>query len=456
MRSVSTTIAKRCLVFLLVFSAINATAQQNSAFTRYGLGEFYSNQHVISRSLGGLTAAYADGVNNNVGQSINFGNPATYSSLYVTTFDIGFTIDSRTLTMRSPLSKFSTAYFVPAYLTVGFPLSLKKGLGLSFGLKPMSNVGYSILTGSRVAGDSLNTTYEGSGGMNQVFVGIGKKWKGFSIGFNTGYNFGRKETNTIKQFVNDSTVYQQSKSGVATSYSGLFLEGGFQYDFSVHKTENKNTKTVSNYRLRLGATGNIKQNLNALQDIYRQTYVTTTSGDIKIDSVYEQNEVKGKIALPATYAAGITFHKTVSMSRGTFEMWSIGAEYTATKWTQYRFYGAPDMLSDSWLFKTGIQFCPDPTTGFGYWNNVNYRVGFNTGRDYLNPDGNGLKRTAFSFGAGLPVRKWRNYDNQFTYLNTSFEFGKRGSGANNITESYFQFSLSMSLSDKWFIKRRYE
>ena len=83
MRSVSTTIAKLCLAFLPVFFLLTAEAQQNSPFTRYGLGEFYSNQHVISRSMGGLTAAYQDGANNNVGQSINFSNPATYSHLYM-------------------------------------------------------------------------------------------------------------------------------------------------------------------------------------------------------------------------------------------------------------------------------------------------------------------------------------------------------------------------------------
>lgn len=456
MRLVSTTTARLCLAILLVFSLLTAEAQQNSPFSRYGLGEFYPNQHVISRSMGGIAAAYADGINNNVGQSINIANPATYSSLYVTTFDLGFTIDSRSLSSKTPLSKFSTNYFVPTYITVGLPLAASKGLGIAFGLKPISNVGYSIVTRERVAGDSLATVYEGNGGMNQAFIGIGKKWKGLSIGFNTGYNFGRKETITRKVFLNDSVSYYQSKSGTATTYSGVFLEGGIQYDFSVHKTENKNTKTSADYRVRLGATGTLRQNLNATQDVSRQTFVVGTSGDLKLDSVYEQNNLKGTIALPSTYAAGITFHKTLTVPRGTFEMWSIGAEYTATQWTQYRFFGAPDQLSNSWQFKTGVQFCPDPTTGTGYWNNVNYRVGFNTGRDYLNPDGNGLKRLGFSFGAGLPVRKWRAYDNQFTFLNTAFEFGKRGSGVNNVTETYFQFSLSMSLSDKWFIKRKYD
>jgi hypothetical protein len=36
-----------------------------------------------------------------------------------------------------------------------------------------------------------------------------------------------------------------------------------------------------------------------------------------------------------------------------------------------------------------------------------------------------------------------------------FEFGKRGTTDNNlIEEDYFKFRLSLSLSEKWFVKRR--
>jgi hypothetical protein len=456
MRSVSTIIARLCLAFLPVFFLLTSEAQQNSPFTRFGLGEYYTNQHVISRAMGGLTAAYSDGLNNNVGQSINIGNPATYSNLYVVTFDLGFTIDSRSLNSKVPLSKFSTNNFIPSYITIGIPLSKAKGWGLAFGLKPVSNISYSIATRERTAGDSLATVYEGSGGMNQAFVGIGKKWGGFSIGVNTGFNFGRKEIITRKMFLNDTVNYYSAKSGSNTYFSGVFLEGGLQYEFSLGKKEVVETKTTSNYLLRFGVTGTLKQNMSAEQDITKQSYVVNaSSGEIKVDSVFEQSGVKGIIALPATYAAGITLHKTVASPRGVFEMWSIGAEYTATQWTKYRFYNAPDQLSDSWQFKVGTQFCPGPG-GNSYWNSVNYRLGYHMGQDYLNPDGNGLKKYGFSFGAGLPVRKWRTYDNQFTFLNTAFEFGKRGSGVNNITETYFQFSLGMSLSDIWFIKRKYD
>lgn len=456
MRSVSSTTARIFLAILPVSFLLSSSAQQNSPFSRYGLGEFYTNQHVISRSMGGLTAAYADGLNNNVGQAVNFNNPATYGSLYMVTFDVGLTIDSRSLVSKTPAGKFSTNNFVPSYLSLGMPLKRGKGWGLAFGLKPLSNISYSIENRERVAGDSLQTVYEGQGGLNQMFIGIGKKISNFSIGFNTGMNFGKREIDTRKAFLNDTISYYKSISSTKTSFSGMFLNAGFQYEFSLGKKVNTEAKTTENYLFRLGATATLQQKLNASQDLIKQTYTATVNGDYKIDSVAEQFNVKGKIELPATYTAGFTLHKTLSNQRGIFEMWSIGAEYTSTQWTKYRFYGQPDQLSNSWQMKLGIQFCPDPSSGRGYWNNVNYRAGVFTGKDYINADGNGLKQFGVSFGAGLPIKKWRGYDNQFTFLNTAFQIGKRGSAVNNITENYFQFSLGMSFSDLWFTKRRYD
>lgn len=459
MRSVSITISNLSRVFLVFLSVtflLSAAAQENSPFSRYGLGEYYTSQHIISRSLGGLTAAYADGMNNNVGQSINFNNPATYSSFFMSTFDLGVTIDSRTLRSTTPAGKFTSNNFVPSYLSIGFPLNKLKGLGLAFGLKPVSRISYSVQNLSRAANDSLQTLYEGSGGLNQAFVGLGKRWKTFSIGFNTGYNFGRKEISTRKSFLNDTVIYYQSNSSTLSNFGGIFLNGGMQYELSLNKKVNTQAKTTENYLLRFGVTGTLQQRMSASQDINRETFTYGASGDIRIDSVSEKTGIKGTVLLPSTYAAGITLHKTTTNARGLFELWSIGAEYTTTQWVNYRFYDQADKLNNSWQFRLGVQFAPDPLAGKDYWSIVNYRAGFYTGKDYINADGNGLTQYGVSFGAGLPIKKWSSYDNQFTIMNTALQFGKRGSAVNNITETYFQFSLGISLSDIWFVKRRYD
>ncbi|MBV9989331.1 MAG: hypothetical protein JO301_16755 [Chitinophagaceae bacterium] len=449
-------ISRLCAALFFAFVLVGASAQENSPFSRYGIGEYYTNQHIISRSMGGLTAAYADGTNNNVGQSVNFSNPATYGHFYMSTFDVAVTIDSRTLYSATPTGKFGSANFYPAYLALGVPLNRVKGWGIAFGLKPISRINYSVQSLQRIAGDSLQTLYEGSGGLNQAFVGIGKRWGTFSLGINTGYNFGRKEIDTRKTFINDTVSYYSSKSSTNTNFGGVFLSGGMQYDLLLSKHTNTTAKTTESYMLRFGFTGTLQQRMKATQSIDRQTYTVSASGDLKIDSVSTQSDIAGTVQLPATYAAGVTFHKTAANSRGVFELWSVGAEYTSTQWTKYRFYDQADKLADSWQFKFGLQFAPDPLASRGYWNNVNYRAGFYMGKDYIDADGKGLKTFGVSLGAGLPIRKWSSYNDQFTVMNLALQFGKRGSAANNVTENYMQLSLGISLSDIWFVKRRYD
>ncbi len=457
MRSVSTTLIRLSLSFLVTgFTLLNANAQENSPFTRYGLGDFYNGSNAITRALGGLGAAYSDGTNNNVGQAINFMNPATYSNFFMVSYDLGLTIDTRNLRSENPAGTFRSNYFYPSYVGVGLPINRIKGIGMAFGIRPLSRISYSVVNRERVAGDSLATIYEGSGGLNQAYIGIGKKWKNLSIGFNTGMNFGRREIATKKVFINDSTFLYQSNSSTITSFSGVFFNPGFQYEFSVGKKVNEQTKTTSNYLVRLGASATLSQRLSASQDQKRETYTESQAGDITIDTISIKDGIKGTIQMPSTYAAGITLHKTASNNRGAFEMWSIGAEYTTTQWNKYRFYNQADQLVNSWQLKIGAQICPDPLTGRSYWSNVNYRIGAFIGKEYVNPDGNGLKHIGFSLGAGLPIKKWNNYDRQFTVLNTALQFGKRGSGVNNITESYVQFTLGISLTDVWFQKRRYD
>ena len=64
--------------------------------------------------------------------------------------------------------------------------------------------------------------------------------------------------------------------------------------------------------------------------------------------------------------------------------------------------------------------------------------------------------TCFTLRMGLPIRKYRSYDYQFTILNVALQLGQRGSSINNFKESFLQFTVGYSLSDVWFNKRKYD
>ncbi len=444
---VSTIKTKIRIGILLLLGSATVSAQENSPFSRYGLGDLVPTQHVINRGMAGISSPYIDA------QSINFSNPASYSGLKVVTFDVGVTIDNRTLKSANPTGKFSSVNFLPSYIAMGLPINKKQNIGLVFGLKPVSRINYSIQEFKRLPGiDSSVALYEGNGGFNQLFIGLGKRWGKLNLGINTGYSFGRKETSTKIFIFNTDTSsfipFSNSNTGTITTYGQFFLNGGLQYDAVINP----------NITLRFGASATLKQSLKAKQDLLRETFQFDASGNaLRLDSVFQVTEKAGTIKLPATYTAGVALQKTLTDRLGNkVDKATLAIEYESAQWSKYSFYGQPDKLINSWKFRVGGQFVPNPLSINSYWNRVTYRAGVNFGKDHINADGKELSLLGVTIGAGLPVRKWRSFDNQFTVINTAIEFGKRGNSNNNITENYFRIAFGVSLSDIWFIKRKYD
>lgn len=450
-----------CIVFLLAF--FNCFSQENSPFSRYGVGDLYPQQNIATRGMGGISAAYSDA------QSVNTLNPASYSYLGLVTYDVGISIDARTLHSANPVGKYSSTNFLPSYIQLGVPLSTH-GAALVFGLRPFTRINYGVIDGSSInydnlgIKDSLQTLYEGNGSLNQAFIGLAKRWgksatSNVALGFNFGYEWGNKYTSTRVSFPADSSFqnWYQSNSTDTTQYGGIFFQPGFMANVKLSEQTNSTTKEISKYYLSLGASGTLEQNLNALRSVTRQTFQYADDGSLTaIDSVTKSTDVKGKINIPLTYNAGFVLNKTIGNNVFEVAKWSIGADYTATQWTKYRYYGSPDQLDNSWYLHVGAALSPDPLRGKSMFSRGTYRIGYYTGKDYINADGNGYKVSAYTFGLSWNLRKFRSYDNQYTKINTAIEFGKRGTGVNNVTENFFKLSVGLSLSDRWFIKRKYD
>jgi hypothetical protein len=117
-------------------------------------------------------------------------------------------------------------------------------------------------------------------------------------------------------------------------------------------------------------------------------------------------------------------------------------------------FGQGDSVQNSWLLKTGMQIIPAP--GKNYLSRVVYRLGFHTGPDYIRV-GRKLPQTGLSFGLGLPVANYNKMNpGQATLINLAFEYGRRGNSNNFLRENIFRVSAAFSLSDFWFVKRKYE
>jgi hypothetical protein len=441
----------RYFLTILLLSTMVANAQENSPYSRYGWGNLVPSTPIATRGMGGIGIGYVDyDARYNFkqiyphAQTVNFLNPASYARLKITSFDLGFEVENQVLRERNVTDKFKATFANISYLQLGIPLSRKRNLAMVFGLRPISRINYNIrafarelnpLTGSSI--DSTLTVYEGTGGSYQVYTGIGKAFGKFSIGANVGYYFGTKDNSTKKNFLNDSVTYYKGNYQNKVNFGGLFLQSGLQYA----------TKIAPSTRLVLGATAAFKKSYSAKRNLVRETFEYGSSGEtITKDSVYAEKDVSGKVTFPGSFGGGFSIEKD--------DKWLVGADFVTTNWNDFAIFGQKDSVTSSWKIKVGGQFVPN-AFGTNFWGRVTYRLGFNYGPDYIRYRNEELKQYMISVGFGLPVRPAR-FSNQYTNINFGFEAGRRGSNTTALKENLFRVSLGITLSDLWFVKRKYD
>src|SRR6185436_7057057 len=247
-------------------------AQDNSPYSRYGLGDLQPGSNIYNRGMAGLSAAYSDPRiddpsdprNGKYYSSINFSNPASYSRFYAVKeanskklqfgrmmLDVGINLSSRTLHEANNPQSFtaSNAYF--SYMQIGIPI--QRNWGLVLGLRPLSTISYKIARNERLFDprtglpiDSAQTQFIGDGGSYLFNTGTGFAIKNFSVGINAGYLFGKKDYSTRRLFINDTVAYSSSNHQTKTNFGGIFFNTGAQYriDLSKDKTKYLDRKSV--------------------------------------------------------------------------------------------------------------------------------------------------------------------------------------------------------------------
>jgi hypothetical protein len=438
-----------------------AFSQDNSPYTRYGLGDIVPSTNIPSRAMGGLSAAYSEPL------GVNFTNPASFSSFLTykepgakkmsygrAVLDIGINVESRTLREPNRVGKFTASNALFSHVQVGLPV--KSNWGLSFGLRPVSRISYKLSKAEKLfdpnsgqAIDTAVTLNEGSGGSYLATIGTGFKIsigekQSLAFGITGGYFFGKKDISSRRIILNDTLTYNSGNFQTITTYGNIYASAGLQYQARLNKST----------WLTIGAFGNLKNKLKAKQDIIRETYYyDETSGNVRLDSVSEQLDVKGNIDYPSSFTAGFILEKYVDFDAKSAG-WLIGMDYETTKWSNYSYYGQKDpTVTDSWKLKVGAQLRPFPKKN--YFSNVAYRAGAFVGSDYIFVQKK-LPLFGVSIGMGLPIVNAARLNNAQSILNVSLEFIKRGNNDNLLKENQFRLSLGMALSDIWFVKKKYE
>ncbi len=416
--------------------AQNSSINTFSPYTFYGIGDFSTQGTANLRSMGGIGVAYRDMM------TINYLNPASYSTVGQKSFLFNFGLEGQNFYLKGTGvndKSAKTAYntFNVRDVAILFPLARKLGFG--FSVTPLSSVGYrvkNIETDPNIVGNlgHVAYTYEGEGGVSQIKAGLGwEPFKRFSIGAEMVYYLGSIERtyNTEITPITSSGSYSNSTNTQTEEISRVFANFGIQYD-----AIRTNTRLLT-----IGATYQLGGKLDPAVKRY------VPANDIIGDTVFFDNGLGSKFKLPSTLSVG-AFYQTTK--------YGFGVDYVYQKWSGLNENDAVNQMKyvNSNTIKVGGMYTPNPYDVRRFMNRITYRVGFRYSGYYMQFRGQNITEKAVTLGVGIPVEFARRNS-----IDIGVEYGQRGTTRSGlIRERFVNFSIGLSLfgSDYWFVKQKYD
>ena len=434
-------IKKLLLVFIAVLT-ISSYGQEGTAspYSFYGIGSLKFKGTVENRSMGGLSI-YTDSIH------INLRNPASYAGNNLemwnnesrpVKFTVGGSNDALKLKSDVETDKASSATF--DYLALSVPVGK---FGFGFGLLPFTSVGYKLQ--SNDSEGNVTDKFRGQGGLNKAFLGLGYQVsKELSFGIDFHYNFGNVQNSTVNYtYDSDGNLTQyQSRENNRSDLSGINLNLGVSY------------KTMITDKLEMvsGVTYTPESSLVSKNERSFSTITisATTGQEFEINTIDTDLESLGlketDLVMPSKFSIGTGI--------GEPRKWFVGAEYTAQQTSNFSndlYSSGATKYEDASTIALGGFYIPMYNSFDSYFKRVVYRAGLHYEKTGLNIENESINEFGISFGVGLPVGSY------FSNANVGFEIGKRGTTKNNlIQENFINFQISLSLNDRWFVKRKYD
>jgi hypothetical protein len=407
------------LILILIGSYAFAQNATLSPYSFYGLGQPVSTRTAENSAMGGVTS-YADST------QFSLDNPATLGKLRYVQYRIG--ANYKSTIQQSPQASASAGTASLNYLALSVPT---KHFAFSFGLKPKSAVGYRVSSTNELNDLEYRNSFDGSGGINSTFLAFAANpFDGLSLGVSAFYNFGFTERTAI-----------QSVTGVQNS-TQVFTRSelsGIHYTFGMHY----NSDIFSNYTLQLSATYTPNASLESTNSRLIST-VTTTGSIGTLEEIDLGNLATTSNKLAAETSFGLGFGKP--------QHWFAGITYvtTSTGTTIPLESNSEANFVPTSRFSVGGYYIPKHDSFTNYLSRVVYRVGARLEHTGLEVKNQAVEDFGITFGIGLPM-------NVLSKINIGVEIGQLGTtDAGLIKENYTNIMLSFSLSDIWFIKRKYD
>lgn len=431
----------KIIVSALIFMPLMAQAQSgtNSPYSQYGMGVMSEQASGFNRGMNGLALGFRES------NQLNYLNPASYSAIDSLTFIFDVGMSGQITNFKEGNKKINANNANIEYAIGGF--RLMRHLGLSFGILPFTNIGYdyssSEYINDKTSSDAVyyTNTYSGSGGLHQVYLGLGwQPFKGFSIGVNGSYLWG-EYTRSVTNSYTDNYINTLKKvySADVRSYK---LDFGAQFTLPMAKKDNLTIGATYSLGHKIGGNPScmvISQN--------SQTSVTDTTS----------YTINNGLELPSCFGVGLVYNHNNGQ-------WQVGIDYSLQQWSKVKYpvyrssndiasyVLADDMFSDLHKVTLGGEICPNARSR-KFLKRIRYRLGASYATNYLKINGiDGPKEWSVSAGFGIPIMN--NYNNR-SILNISAQWVNRASKT-FVTENTFRINIGLTFNERWFAKWKME
>jgi hypothetical protein len=232
----------------------------------------------------------------------------------------------------------------------------------------------------------------------------------------------------------------------------------------MHKTTQNTLK--SDVFFTIGAQGTSNVNLNTRLSSMWERYAGSGNETVTvIDTPLNYADRIGKIRMPYDVSLGFTV--------GNENWWLVGADFKYTGWSQFSNPDAalPLQLSqdgpywsygDSWRASAGFGFVPDYDNAHNYFSRIQYKVGgyYSISELQYHASATAPGQHLYDYGATLGFSApliFSGLYREAAHFHFSANIGSYGPNNKElIATTYYRFNFGFTLSNVWFVKRKFD
>lgn len=423
---------------LMLAISIGAMAQSgtNSPYSQFGLGTLASEATGFNKGMNGLAYGFHER------NQINHQNPASYSALDSLSFIFDAGVSLQLTQFEENGKKVNAKNGSIEYIVGAF--RAWRHVGVSFGVMPISNIGYKYSNTANINAfpnphtkeTTYSNTFNGEGGLRQVYLGAAwEPVRGLSLGANIAYMWGTLERSVTNTY---SDVYVNT---IAKKYTSDVKS--YKADFGLQYTQRLSKKD----ELTLGLTYALGHKLNGTANV--DVMSTNSQTNVKDTTKFAIDKA---LELPHSFGVGVMYSHNNQLK--------VGFDYELQQWKKLQFpefsinnnvskYQLVDgLFTDRHRFTFGGDYCKSGKN-HNLFHKMHYRAGVSYTTPYVKINGqDGPREISASLGLGIPVVN--RYNNR-SMLNISAEWVNR-SAIGLIKENSFRINVGLTFNERWFAK----